>query len=362
MNSDKPIIDLALLKKYYSNEMSDLERNSLERKALEDPFLKEAMDGFDENPGSFDAFYKKHESKLTTKKNYTFVVGLSILIGLMGITLLVSKFNPSTKNLAENHEKIDSLPTVNLENEYQLIPEEIDTLEIIEKTEMITISEVKKKQDQQLTKPVNGEPELIAIEDDETNQDEFGIEKEQISWRRPGQETPTTLYYFDLMVVDYRTIKRTNNNIHYTRHELTGIAADQENGSVERKDLIETEVEIPYMSYLNKTMEYFSKSNFKQALTRFLIIIEQYPADANALFYGGLSYFNLGQYEEAINFFNKVLASDLYIFQEESLWYKTKALLKLNKKAEANLILDELIMRDGFYVQDAIQLKKQIQR
>ncbi|MCC7454958.1 MAG: tetratricopeptide repeat protein, partial [Crocinitomix sp.] len=252
--------------------------------------------------------------------------------------------------------------TVNLENEYQLIPEEIDTLEFIEKTEIITISEVKKKQDLQLTKPVNGEPELIAIEDDETDQDEFRIEKEQISWRRPGQETPTTLYYFDLMVVDYRTIKRTNNNIHYTRHELTGIAADQENGSVERKDLIETEVEIPYMSYLNKTMEYFSKSNFKQALTRFLIIIEQYPADANALFYGGLSYFNLGQYEEAINFFNKVLASNLYIFQEESLWYKTKALLKLNKKAEANLLLDELIIRDGFYVQDAIQLKKQIQR
>ena len=41
MNSDKPNIDLALLKKYYGNEMSDLERNSLERQALEDPFLKE---------------------------------------------------------------------------------------------------------------------------------------------------------------------------------------------------------------------------------------------------------------------------------------------------------------------------------
>ena len=56
------------------NEMSDLERNSLERKALEDPFLKEAMDGFDENPGSFDAFYKKHESKLTTKKKMNMIL------------------------------------------------------------------------------------------------------------------------------------------------------------------------------------------------------------------------------------------------------------------------------------------------
>ncbi len=176
---------------------------------------------------------------------------------------------------------------------------------------------------------------------------------------KPGQNSTETIYLYDLLVIDYRKFNRENEKISYKRYDLSGTPASRE-GQERPSELIETEVKIPYHNYLSKSMSFFSGSRFKQALNRYLLILEQYPDDLNALFYGGLSYYNLGKYDKSINFFDQILESELTTFQEEALWYKAKSLIKQKENRAAEAILDEIISQGGFYTQDAIELKKDL--
>ena len=107
-------------------------------------------------------------------------------------------------------------------------------------------------------------------------------------------------------------------------------------------------------------MSFFADGNYKKALNRYLLILEQYPNDQNALFYGGLTYHNLGKNDEAIAFFDKINNGDIFVFSEEALWYKVKALIKLKKNNEAKSILQEIIAHGGFYSKDAIALRRKL--
>ena len=175
-----------------------------------------------------------------------------------------------------------------------------------------------------------------------------------------GQLGLETVYMHDLMVVDYRVMKRDNKKIHYTRLELSGTSAAQENENDTQETFIETNVEVPYVNYLNKSMSYFASGEYKKALNRYETILKQYPKDINAHFYGGLSYFNLGQFDKAISYLDQILKDDFHVFDEASMWYKAKALIQLNRIPEAKAILLKIIALGGFYSNDAIQLKKKI--
>ena len=105
-------------------------------------------------------------------------------------------------------------------------------------------------------------------------------------------------------------------------------------------------------------MSFFAESQFKKSLNRYLLILEQYPNDLNALFYGGLSYYNLGKFEKSMTFFDQILNGKESVFIEETSWYKTKCLIQLDRKQEAQELLDEIIASGGFYTKQAIQLKR----
>lgn len=361
MKSDKPDIDIELLRRYYNNELSDSQRNALEKRAMEDPFLMEAMEGFDDNPDSFNTFYTKHQSKLKKGRSYTLVIGVAVLALLFGLTTFLNRNTEETENLiAENNIVEEEVPVDSiLEEEYEVIPMEIETLDVIDESEIISVEEVVEHQEHIPKTEPNQEPDHpIEMEDEINLENDFNIEDEE--WHREGQEVVETIYMFDLMVIDYREIARENKNISYKRYELSGTSADMENEDDIQSDLIETEVQIPYVNYLRKSMSFFAKSDFKKALNRYLIILDQYPDDLNALFYGGLAYYNLGEYEKSANFFDQIVKNKIGTFNEEAMWYHAKSLIQLGKKQEASSLLEEIIILGGFYTKDAIELKRKL--
>ena len=162
-------------------------------------------------------------------------------------------------------------------------------------------------------------------------------------------------------MVDYRRIERKNTQITYTKYEFTGTSAEFENEfSEQNAELLETQVDISYWEYLVKAMESFSHGNYKSALNRYETILTQYTEDFNALFYGGLCYYNLGNFNKALNSFDRILQINLNAFKEEALWYKCKCLIKLGRKTEAKTLLDDIIAGDGFYTKDAMELRKKL--
>lgn len=350
-----------LLRKYYQGELSPIEQNALERRALEDPFLKEAMDGFDENPESFNQFYSRHKNNhppKADKKNYTLLIGAFVLLAFFGITALLNN-RPQTFNnqpIAEHIASTDSIAKNQAltDREYEVLPLEIETLVFIPEKELISPREVVQNQIKTVTTE-KGETGLIDVRESFDIAEEYTIQPE--TWHKRGQESIPITYLFDLRVVDYREMARENEEIAYKRYDLGGLPANLEQENQPTSDLIETEVSVPYHLYLTKSMSFFAQGNYKQALNRYLLILEQYPTDMNALFYGGLAFYNLGKYQKSIAFFDQIIGSDIPVFAEEALWYKAKSFLQIGEKTKASKILEEIIAKGGFYTKDAIDLK-----
>lgn len=367
MKFDSEHIKIELLEKYFSGKLSTDEMNKLEKQALTDPFLYQAMEGYEEFPEAIDSLKKQVKNQKNANRSFfgsrtLALIGVLIVVYLTAV--IINKFNSNSHSISENNLNQDSLVT----KEVEIVRETIDTLFyaikseqnspdeissnqiLIQEKQNAKIDSIGKTEQINVTETVNSNPDLEIIEENQ--------------FRNTNAAAPF-IYINDLYVVDYREIDRKKRNVSYMRYELTGLSADFE--SEDRKsttDLIEKEVEMPYMDYLKKSMKLFSKNDFKKSLNRYLTILEQYPEDLNALFYGAHCYYNLSQYELALNLFDQVLSIEqeqkFTAFIEEAEWYKSKTLIKLGRYQEAKTLLNLIIAKGQFYSGDAIKLVKNL--
>jgi TolA-binding protein len=352
---------------YYSGKLSDKEKNALERKAMDDPFLYEAMEGFEEVPGSFKEFYTKHSGKSSTSRILFIGIGALALLFIISYSLnRVEGIKVSEKVVDEN--SVVATDTLNFVQKIE--PEEVEQLspavQILKnqpKAKQVEKAELISNNDKKVALADQSEEKEDIIEGIMDDEIPFNVSQklEQEPKLKTSKRAVPSVYLFDLYTVDYRRIKRSKTEISYTRFELGGVSADRENEqTADSPALIETEVKIPYFNYLQKTMAYFADASYKNALNRYLIILEQYPNDLNALFYGGLSYYNLGDYTSASELFQRIARSDLAGFHEEAMWYQCKTEIQLGKTKAAISGLDNIIIEGGFYTKDAINLKNEL--
>ena len=289
------------------------------------------------------------------------IIGITAVVY---ITALIIK-----PEITEPESNIVSTVDTSHYEEVEVIPEAIDTFVYAETEEQITPDEIKKSKP--LMKDSNEElAEKLEIEENQNEviniEEEIVVENHNELIPEEANKTISTqapfIYQYDMYVIDYRVIERNNDVINYTRYEFTGLSAEFEDELARENSYNkQTNVEIPYMEYLEKSMYYFSKGHYKKALNRYLTILEQYPKDLNAHFYGALCYYDMKQYVQALELFSNLLKVEkekgFIAFRQEAKWYQAKTLLKLNKKNEALVILDEIIAEGLFYAQDAIKLK-----
>ncbi|UKN03044.1 CDC27 family protein [Paracrocinitomix mangrovi] len=364
MSSNKEHIDFELIKDYYNGNLNPDEMRALEIKAQEDPFLYEAMEGYENNPGSIS--HLDSIQKVKAKINWS-TIGITTVIGGGLIYLLAVLIKPDIQPVefdvaATNIEEFD---------EIEIVPTAIDTMTVAEHDDQIKPSEIvinkpqieEIKSDSSLKIIEDNEPVIIVIDDKIDIEIDNQLIPEKVE--RGKVIYAPSKYYYDLYVVDYSRIDRPDTKIHYTRTIMTGLSAQYESEEAKNnRELIEEKVDVPYMEYLEKSIQQFSSEAYKKSLSRFLTIIEQYPQDLNAHFYGALCYYDMKNYEQALVFFNEVLriekASGYIAFRQEAKWYKSKTLIKLNRKEEAKSVLDEIIMEGQFYAKEAIELKKSL--
>jgi len=135
----------------------------------------------------------------------------------------------------------------------------------------------------------------------------------------------------------------------------TGTLANQENRDSKSSELNEsTDTKaIPYMEYLAQCMNEFDRGRYAAAYVNFSLILKQYPTDVNAQFYGSMSMFKDGKYQEALEGFDMVLKNMISVFNEESRFYKAKSLKALGRLDEAKLLFEKIIRDNGFYANEA---------
>lgn len=166
------------------------------------------------------------------------------------------------------------------------------------------------------------------------------------------------IYLSGFKLVDYRAY-RTRPSMPSQELSLSGTPADQEkNGIPAENNSAWKPIDVPYHDYIEQTMEQFNHRNYKQALNRTKSILSFYPDDVNALFYGGLCYYNLNEMDLAINAFQRVLTNPFNNFDEEATWYLANA-FDLNKnKAKARETYQLIVNQKGYYAKQAAKMLK----
>ncbi len=355
------------LDRYFKGEMTGIEMHQLEKEALSDSFLKDAMDGYSENPGSLKDFNQNIHRRLNSKGKYWLITVLSI--ALLVMTGLYFTKN-TTKDLDSKIVKteIEVLPeksSVISETEIEVIPEAIKSMNMIDKKSQIQPKKVKDDflVNQTYHSADTVESDLITLVDPNDLIFEEALPQIIVAKKTNKKVVYPYRYFYDMAIVDYSRFESRPKIINKTvyRFNLSGLDASYESDSAKNnQELIEQTIDVGYLDYLEETLYYFSKDRFKNALKRLNIISSQYKNDLNALFYGGLCYFNLGDFNKAIESFDKILQLEKGPFTEEAQWYKTKTLIKLNRESEVKILLADIILLDGFYKEQASKLLKKI--
>lgn len=172
----------------------------------------------------------------------------------------------------------------------------------------------------------------------------------------------STYYLHGVKVVDY-TITYQNEEDFKKQADANGTSADfvnQEQKMKAENDLENTIVKETYKDVLERGILNFNQLDYKEALTDFELILAKHPLDVNALFYGGISAFNLTYYKNALAKFDAVLNNPYQTFNQEAKWHKALTLIALKEKSKAKKLLNEIVYENGFYKQKAIDKLREL--
>jgi tetratricopeptide (TPR) repeat protein len=355
MNSNKQTdsnLSREKIRQYHSSKEEKV-KHEIEKDALENDFDADALEGWDALSSA--GYSMKKLDKRFLPRNYFAILGIAFAVGLFitGIYFVYAVTGSATekqnshisKNSQIKVEKTDVVIPTNIEALVELPKKE----QIVAKTIIQDFNQQKSTQSKYIEQVKSIDIDPLPISKIEINDNTpIAIAKERFQ----GKE----IYLHDMKLLDYRAY-RSKPKIASKQMILTGTPAN----IGETSDITETSewknIEIPYIDYLTKTMELFSKGNNKKALTRFQVILATYPDDVNANFYAGLCYYNLKEYLSAIHSLEKCLDSKYINFKEESEWYMVKSYIANNDKSTAIELLEKIITNNGYY---SIQAKKLI--
>jgi tetratricopeptide (TPR) repeat protein len=320
-------------------------KNAIEQKASDDPFDNEALEGWSASSvplESMNSIDRKRFKGMHYKFAFTSILFFAVSIGFMYFVTTKNK-QPATKKITEikrpTNKPIykDTITAVNLSPEQELIqPKTI-------------------KRNFQLKKENNATALATSTQPDLSTQP-LPINKANsipASIKRRVNLAKET-YIQDFKVVDYRYY-RSRPASNPNKEILTGTPANSEI-SINTTEESDNIVEIAYVSFLGKSLKYFSQNKFKDALSRFDLILETYPDDVNALFYSALCLYNLNQFNLCEKRLIELKNAKFTNFDEEQEWYLLLTYYSLHKDQQFLELKTQIVEAGRFYSKKAAKL------
>ena len=336
----------------YRTSVDERYKNSIEQKAHTSDFEADALEGWS-HPGMTGSSLRRLDKKFIRKGK---LFKLSLVLSAITFVIITSVLLTTKSKKELVNPPIQTSETATYEPSDLILPEKIDAMVELPKKEQISVKTIRNdfeaNKKSEIDNPIQSMEEVNSLPVKEIEESTIPIQlvKETLF----GKE----IYLQDLKVLDYRAY-RSKPTIQTKQIELTGTPANvSQTGTAIEEDPIWRTVDIPYIDYLSKTMEIFSKGNNKKAVARFEEILKSYPDDVNSLFYGGLCYYNLREYGLALNAFEKCLDSKYINFNEEAEWYQAKSYLANGQLEKGRSILRQIQQGGGYYAKQAEKLLK----
>ena len=312
-----------------------------------DNFDKEAFEGW--RSTSSGKVNMKHLDRKFTNSNTGWLIagGISVvaLVALFHFNPFGSTNIPSqTEQTAENKNYIEETDLFIAEKYDTLIEDEVDNKKEIKLLQVIQEDQPTIFKEVQVEKPA--EIDKLPILAVKPNLNEKPV---SITTKRKIKE----IYLSDFKLVDYRVL-RSKPKIETRQLDLTGTTANKENKNTEDTDeLVWRKVDVPYYDFIEKSMYILNKNEMKKSLARFEVILTTYPNDINALFYSGFAYYNLGDFDQSISYFSKVIKSEIANFDEEAIWYLGLSYEKKGDISKSKNIFLSISKSNSYYSEQA---------
>ena len=318
--------------KEYLRTTNQKAKYQTEKILTDDDFAMEALEGFQGQKDawqSFEAFDRKYHQKKRNQKMS--LLGLAFLLSIIvGWNLIPAttenKLSPTEKIIAKTpkikiHQKEDIKQMTTAAAAIQISPQQV-------------LMELNTTASENIQRP----EALERIQQIPAQHVEFNTQREQRLALKMGRE----LFIKNFKVIDYR----------YYRD-----GSKDQTQSFSEDELGEQTLKVPYMNLLNKAIVDFSKEDYKLALLHFDEILQSYPDDANALFYGAMCLYNFQEYSQAEGRFLKLQNIPFANFREEGNWYLLHIYQKVKNKTAFELLKNQIIESKGFYSSRAKNLE-----
>ncbi|MCH2197357.1 MAG: hypothetical protein MK081_01130 [Flavobacteriales bacterium] len=360
--------DPQLLEAYFNGSLSAEEAHALEMQAMEDPFLAEAMEGFEAagvNPEASTALKQQiHSATQPTRGMTPWLLGVAaVLVVVAGVWLAIpeEKEDALVETVIEEELEGDLELEEELEGEVELEESHIEVVDQSQTDSSMTftiretMAEVADATQAVEEVPVERfverveAPAPVAPQEPEEVSPVDAPEEEERDVMVPGAAIYHLLNY---KVVDYRGQREESWE---KRELLTGTNAAVSDSS-EEPLIGQQYTQVAYVEYLEQTMERFAEERYSKAERGFKEILLHFPYDANGLFYGGLTAFYQGDYALAAERLNDSRDLAINTFREESEFYLALAWKEMGEVEQAETLLQEIIAKNGFYVERASEV------
>ncbi len=319
----------AAFKKYLLSQ-DQKEKHAFEKQHSDDELVMDAVEGYIENPegwSHFSAIEKRFSGK---RRKFG---KLSILLGVGLVILLITFWrSQESKTIKADKELSKTTPAVQIKIHQPKDLKSLAPLSSQKRISPLVVSSdfvLKRNDQEQQVAPISPMQQL-PLKPIQTNNDS----KKELK-RKIGKE----LLIKNFKVIDYKYYRKSN----FKGREIN-VASEQ------------SEISIPYINILSSALENFGKHDYKLCLLMCDQILAEYPDDANALFYGALSTFNLKQFEQAENRLLKLKTIDFSNFMEEANWYLLLVYQQQKKEAAFSSLRLSIIEDKGFYAERAANL------
>jgi tetratricopeptide (TPR) repeat protein len=328
--------------------LSNAEKQAFEKKMQQDDLSYLASVAFEQfavNQVDIDGLHLLIDKKSKPSFNQFNTVFISVLCGLLiGVSVFFvifqkNKTHPSVYQSFQeevfNEHKLNKV--VNAEDTlFPLISNDVKPNEI----EHFTINEsavnIEKTEEAPETLPTKkGSLDAIETEDNQELILQF-IPNAPVVFINNMKVTNYRLYYF-----------KRNEGINLAIN--TGVSAQYENSSnIERTILSKNSTYFAH-KIIQRAMRLFNSKDYTSCIEELNLLYDYNKDDANAQFYLGLCYYQLGKHALAQSFFNKNLDNAINIFHQESEFYEALCLLKTNQLELGKIQLHRIVDNKGFY-------------
>lgn len=325
----------------YLSTHDEREKRIIEGKALNNEFDNDALEGWSAYGTGMSDLKQLDKKYNPLPKTWIIYSVITVILVAAGIYVYTSQQNQPIQTA-----------TVNLEKTDYILPDSVEKLIVVPKNELITLDEIKvvKQQVKSTTEKKTTEKTQEIIEKEEITVNDLPVVQPSVTTKKPTLQKikAKEIYLNNLKLIDYRNYRK-KPELTVESIQLSGVPADQEVKGEQLRESAISMIEISYYDYISKTTLLLDDGAYKKALARCNIILSHYPDDVNALFYSGVCYYNLAEYNRAIEVLKLCMESKFNNFDEEAEWMLANSYQANGEKDKAKAMFQSIKEKGGFY-------------